>query len=95
MAGSGLVSADALSKQQAAQLQSYVNGDLPAALDKLTKLASQLDSNQHFQGKWANEYRTQAYPGIQKSTKAMQQDLANMSKSLSNIIANVLTAGGN
>lgn len=91
----GTVSASPATKSTATQLQGYVNGDLPAALQKLLKLATQLENDTTFKGKYADDYHSQAYPGIQKSTKQMQGDLQTMSKSLSNIVANILSAGGN
>lgn len=94
MAG-GLVSADTAAQQQVQQLSSYVNSDLPAALQKLTKLADNLNANQRFQGRYADEYRGQAYPSIQQSTKQMNQDLTQMSQSLAKIVQGILTAGGN
>lgn len=94
MAG-GLVSANTEAQQQATQLYSYVTGDLPNALQKLTTLANNLNANQQFQGNYANEYRGQAYPSIQKSTKAMQTDLQQMSQSLTKIVQGILAAGGN
>ncbi len=94
MASGGLVSADTTAQQQVQQLQSYVNSELPAALDKLTKLANNLNGNQRFQGRYADEYRGQAYPSIQKSTKQMNSDLTQMSASLNKIVAGILAAGG-
>jgi esterase/lipase len=94
MAG-GLVSADTAAQAQVQQLSAYVNGDLPAALQKLTTLANNLNANHAFQGNYANDYRNQAYPAIQKSTKQMHQDLQQMSQSLAKIVAGILTAGGN
>jgi hypothetical protein len=94
MAG-GLVSADSAAQAQVQQLSAYINGDLPAALQKLTTLANNLNANQAFQGNYANDYRGQAYPAIQKSTKQMHADLQQMSQSLAKIVAGILSAGGN
>lgn len=91
----GLVSADSAAQQQAQQLYSYVTGDLPNALQKLTTLANTLNGNQAFQGRYAQEYRGQAYPSIQKSTKQMNQDLQQMSQALTKIVKGILAAGGN
>lgn len=91
----GLVSADSVAQSQVQQLSAYVNGDLPAALQKLTTLANNLNANHAFQGNFANDYRNQAYPSIQKSTKQMHADLQQMSQSLAKIVAGILAAGGN
>lgn len=90
----GLVSADTAAQQQTQQLYSYVTGDLPAALQKLTTLANNLNANSAFQGKYAQDYRGTAYPSIQSSTKKMNQDLQQMSNALSKIVAGILQAGG-
>lgn len=94
MAG-GQVSASDSVKTQAGQLKQYVNGDLPNALNKLTKLASNLNTNSDWKGKYANEYHQTTFPSIQKSTKQMHTDLQQISKSLSTIVDNILQAGGN
>ena len=91
----GLVSADAAAQQQAQQLYSYVTGDLPASLRKLTSLANALNGNNNFHGRYAQEYRSQAYPQIQKSTKQMETDLQQMSQALTKIVKGILAAGGN
>ena len=81
--------------QAATQLKSYVNGDLPAALQKLNTLANTLNSDPNWRGRFANEYHSQTYPSIQKASKAMQADLQQISQAVGKIVADIMAAGGN
>jgi uncharacterized protein YukE len=81
--------------QEATQLKSYVNGDLPAALNKLNTLANALNTDPTWKGRYADEYHSQTYPSIQKASKAMAQDLQQISQAVGKIVADIMTAGGN
>lgn len=90
-----MVSASTSVVQEATQLKSYVTGDLPSALQKLNTLASTLNSDPSWKGRYADEYHNQTYPSIQKASKQMQNDLQQISQAVSKIVADIMAAGGN
>lgn len=92
---SNMVSSSTSVVQEATQLKNYVSNDLPAALQKLNTLASTLNSDPSWKGRYANDYHSQTYPSITKASKQMQSDLQQISQAVSKIVADIMAAGGN
>ena len=88
------VSADGTTRQQATQLQSFINGELTSTLNRLNQLSNQLAQNQKFQGTYANQYRNDIVPPLHQSTKQMQDKLQQLAPELNKIINGILHAGG-
>ena len=88
------VSADGTTKQQATQLQSFINGELSSTLNRLNQLSNQLAQNQKFQGTYANQYRNDIVPPLHQSTKQMQDKLQQLAPELNRIIQRIMSAGG-
>jgi uncharacterized protein YukE len=88
------VSADGTAKQQATQLQSFINGELSSTLNRLNQLSNQLAQNQKFQGTYANQYRNDIVPPLHQSTKQMQDKLQQLAPELNRIIQRIMSAGG-
>lgn len=88
------VSADGTTRQQATQLQSFINGELSSTLNRLNQLSNQLAQNQKFQGTYANQYRNDIVPPLHQSTKQMQDKLQQLAPELNRIIQRIMSAGG-
>ena len=91
----GRVLADGVAETASKKFLNTVNNDLPNSLKALNAAGRDLTDPQHWDGKAAQDFRTNIWPKVQSDLTKMQSSLTDLQGQVDKILANIMKAGGN
>lgn len=91
----GTVKVDDIAHTASKNLQNIINTTLPDAVKQLQKNGSDLSDPNHWDGKAAQDFRTNVWPKVQTDIGKIQTSLTDLQATVDKILGNISTAGGN
>jgi hypothetical protein len=91
----GRVLADGVAENASKKFLNTVHNDLPNSLKALTDAGRDLTDPQHWDGKAAQDFRSNIWPKVQSDLSKMQASLTDLQGQVDKILVNIMRAGGN
>jgi hypothetical protein len=91
----GTVKVDDIAHAASKNLQNIINTTLPDAVKQLQKNGADLSDPNHWDGKAAQDFRTNVWPKVQTDIGKIQTSLTDLQATVDKILGNISTAGGN
>jgi uncharacterized protein YukE len=88
------VVASAQAKQAATQMQQVLSGQLQDTLRRLDQLGTTLSQPNEWDGRLAQQFRSQEWPQVKSANQKMLQQLEQLQQSVQKIVQNIMQAGG-
>jgi hypothetical protein len=91
----GRVLADSTAENASRKFLNTVNNELPNSLKALTDAGRDLADPQHWDGRVAQDFRSNVWPKVQSDLTRMQASLKDLQGQVDKILGDIMKAGGN